>query len=235
MKFIAYYRVSTKRQGESGLGLDAQKKAVSSHISDKGELLKEFVEIESGRASDANRPVLEAALALCKQTGACLIVAKLDRLYRSVRFTSTLMESDVDFYCCDAPYADPLSIHILSAIAEHEAKMIGQRTKLALQAAKARGTKLGTPENLTAAARKKGSESRRMKKLSNPEFKKMSAIVALYLNQGYKPAQITHELNQQGYKTPTGANIHDVYVRRIMSELKLVTNGRINEKVITEA
>jgi DNA invertase Pin-like site-specific DNA recombinase len=140
--FVAYYRVSTERQGRSGLGLDAQKAAVLAHLNG-GEwtLLAEVVEIESGKRSD--RPKLAEALRLCRLHGATLIIAKLDRLARNVHFISSLMESGVEFVAVDFPQANRLTIHILAAVAEHEAKMISERTKAALQAAKERGTPLG--------------------------------------------------------------------------------------------
>ena len=134
--FISYLRVSTKRQGESGLGLEAQRHAVASHIAG-GRLLAEYVEIESGGRND--RPQLAAALAHAQATGATLIIAKLDRLARNVHFVSGLLESRVDFLACDLPMADKLTIHVLAAVAEHEREMISARTKVAMAAAKARG------------------------------------------------------------------------------------------------
>ncbi len=140
--FVAYYRVSTKRQGESGLGLEAQQTAVQSLVKQHaGTLVAEFMEVESGGKSQ--RPQLQAALSRARRHKAVLAVAKLDRLARNVLFTVTLMESGVDFIACDNPYATRLTILILSAIAEHERRMISERTKQALQAAKARGQKLG--------------------------------------------------------------------------------------------
>lgn len=140
--FVAYYRVSTERQGRSGLGLDAQKEAVHRHLNGGDwRLVAEIVEIESGKRSD--RPKLAEALRLCRLQGATLIIAKLDRLARNVAFISNLMEAGVDFTAVDFPQANRLTVHILAAVAEHEAAMISARTKAALQAAKARGVKLG--------------------------------------------------------------------------------------------
>ena len=141
-KFIAYYRVSTDRQGQSGLGLDAQRKAVTDYLNGGSwELLGEFTEVESGKRAD--RPELLKALDACRKMKATLIIAKLDRLARNVHFVSGLMESGVDFVAVDFPTANRLTIHILAAVAEHEREMISQRTKAALQAAKARGKALG--------------------------------------------------------------------------------------------
>lgn len=140
--FVAYYRVSTDRQGRSGLGLDAQRRAVSEYLGASGlQPVSEFTEVESGRRAD--RPELAKALAACRRHGARLVIAKLDRLARNVAFVSGLMEADVDFVACDMPHANRLTIHILAAVAEHEREMISARTKAALAAARARGTLLG--------------------------------------------------------------------------------------------
>ena len=142
-KFIAYYRVSTDKQGKSGLGLDAQRKAVVDYLDGgKWTLLDEFTEIESGKRND--RPELEKALAACKKHRAKLVIAKLDRLSRNLAFIAMLMDRKVDFVCCDNPTATKFTIHILAAVAEHERDAISARTKAALAAAKANGKKLGS-------------------------------------------------------------------------------------------
>ena len=141
-KFISYLRVSTAKQGASGLGLEAQRKAVEDYLNGgRWKLIAECVEVESGKKSD--RPKLAEALRLCRLHGATLIVAKLDRLARNVAFLSNLMEAGVEFVAVDFPTANRLTVHILAAVAEHEAAMISRRTKDALAAAKARGVKLG--------------------------------------------------------------------------------------------
>jgi DNA invertase Pin-like site-specific DNA recombinase len=141
-KFIAYYRVSTARQGRSGLGLEAQRKAVADHLNGGAwELVAEFTEVESGKRND--RPALAQALELCRKQKATLLIAKLDRLARNVHFISGLMQSGVDFVAVDMPQANRLTVHILAAVAEHERDMIAARTKAALAAAKARGKLLG--------------------------------------------------------------------------------------------
>lgn len=139
--YIAYYRVSTTRQGQSGLGLEAQQQAVKQYLNGGNwQILAEFTEIESGKRND--RPKLAEAIALCKRLQATLVIAKLDRLARNVHFISGLMESGVEFVAVDNPNANRLMLHMLAAFAEHEREQISRRTKDALAAAKARGVKL---------------------------------------------------------------------------------------------
>src|SRR6516162_2201556 len=141
-KFVAYYRVSTAKQGVSGLGLEAQRTAVLDYLNGgRWKLVGEFKEVESGK--DSGRPALAKALAACRVHNATLIIAKLDRLARNVAFISNLMEAGVEFVAVDFPQANRLTVHILAAVAEHEAAMISARTKAALAAARARGVKLG--------------------------------------------------------------------------------------------
>ena len=151
-KSIAYFRVSTDKQGKSGLGLEAQRKAVLDYLDGaRWSLVQEFVEIESGKHNE--RPQLTAALAACKKHRARLVIAKLDRLSRNLAFIAALMESGVEFVAVDNPHATKLTVHILAAVAEHEREMISERTKAALRAAKARGTRLGNPQLAKAAKR----------------------------------------------------------------------------------
>jgi DNA invertase Pin-like site-specific DNA recombinase len=140
LKVVAYYRVSTARQGRSGLGIEAQRRAFQSQLGEQ-KPISEFVEVESGTSGD--RPQLRAALTACRVHRAALIIAKLDRLAGNVAFVAALMDSGVEFQACDFPSANRPTIHILSAVAEHEARMISERTRAALAAAKARGTALG--------------------------------------------------------------------------------------------
>lgn len=140
--YVAYCRVSTDRQGRSGLGLEAQQSAIQAFLKPDDILIEPpFIEVESGKRSD--RPELQRAIQLCQQTGATLLIAKLDRLARNVAFIANLMESGVPFIAADMPSANKLTVHILAAVAEDERDRISQRTKAALAAAKARGVGLG--------------------------------------------------------------------------------------------
>jgi len=144
-KFVAYFRVSTDKQGRSGLGFEAQRHAVDQFLNGGSwSLIGEFIEVESGKRN--KRPELEKALAVCKRQKAKLVIAKLDRLSRNLAFIATLMDSGVEFVAVDNPHANKLTVHILAAVAQHEREMIAQRTKDALQAAKARGVVLGNPK-----------------------------------------------------------------------------------------
>lgn len=141
-KFVSYLRVSTQRQGRSGLGLEAQREAVAAYLNGgRWALVQEVVEVESGKRND--RPALAKALALCRVHRATLVIAKLDRLARNVHFISGLLESGVEFSAVDLPQANKLTIHVMAAMAEYEAAAISARTKAALTVAKARGRKLG--------------------------------------------------------------------------------------------
>ena len=206
LTFVAYYRVSTERQGQSGLGLDAQKAAVAAYMRGLGELEAEFVEVESGRKDD--RPQLAAALALCRgKLGRVLVIAKLDRLARSVAFISNLMESGVAFVAVDMPHANKLTMHVLAAVAEHEREMISQRTKAALAAAKARGTRLGNPRPDTARMRAAVAE-----RVASFRARVLPTIQALQA-EGCSLRGIAAELNAKGITAPRGGSWHPAGLR----------------------
>ncbi|MGG1944698.1 recombinase family protein [Trinickia sp. NRRL B-1857] len=182
-KFVVYLRVSTQRQRNSGLGLAAQKEAVKNYLNGGDwEAEGEFEEIETGKGSNAlsKRPQLGPALALCKKTGARLLVAKLDRLARNVRFISSLMESKVKLVACDLPEANELTLHIMAAFAEFQAKRIGERTKDALAAAAARGVRLGTagPQNL-----RPNIEARQ--RVADAFAQKVAPVIEFFRSKGY--------------------------------------------------
>jgi DNA invertase Pin-like site-specific DNA recombinase len=141
--YVAYYRVSTDRQGRSGLGLEGQRQAVDTFLNGGDwKIVREYTEVESGK-SDDNRPQLAEAIKACRVYGAKLVIAKLDRLSRDAHFLLALEKAGVDFVCADMPNANRLTVGIMAMVAEEERRMISTRTKAALAAAKARGTKLG--------------------------------------------------------------------------------------------
>lgn len=142
-KAIAYYRVSTDKQGLRGLGMDAQRSTVKAFLGDDWELIQEFAEVETGKRDD--RPQFELAKAMCRKRGATLVIAKLDRLSRNAAFLMGLRDAGLDFICCDMPQADKFTIGLFALLAERERDLISQRTKVALVEARKRGTKLGNP------------------------------------------------------------------------------------------
>ena len=203
IKYVAYTRCSTTRQGISGLGLEAQRQAVRNFARD-GEIIAEFMEVETG-TSKRKRIEIYKALELCKQTGATLVIAKLDRLARNVAFTASLLESKVPFIAVDAPFATPLTIHILSAVAENEAKLISDRVRSSLAIAKQRGVILGKPENLNHEAQLKGAQRMKDKALSDPINIRATALIKLLLQQTEFTFQfIADKLNEGGFFTTTG-------------------------------
>ena len=204
---VAYYRVSTERQGQSGLGLDAQRASVIRFVANR-ELAGEFVEIESGQKDD--RPQLATALALCRQRRAVLVIAKLDRLARSVAFISNLMASGVEFVAVDMPQANKLTVHILAAVAEHEREMIGQRTRAALAAAKARGTRLGNPRPDMAKAGAAASAA-----AARFRAGVMPLIYALRA-EGRSLRSIAAELNAGAISSARGGAWHPASVRAVL-------------------
>lgn len=211
MKYISYYRVSTEKQGLSGLGLEAQRQAVLNYIKPEN-IFKEFTEIESGRKK--HRPVLIEALQLCKETNGTLVIAKLDRLARNVAFVSTLLESGVKFLCCDMPTANELTIHIYSAIAQDEAKRISERTKSALAIKKAQGYKLGNPQNLSIEARIKGANTMKLKSRENENNQRAKAFL-IHLKGTLKDK--ASELNNNGFRTAKNKLFTPMQVKRLIS------------------
>lgn len=148
-KFVSYLRVSTEKQGRSGMGLEAQRAAVNAFLNGGDwELVAEFVEVETGKSDE--RPKLHEALHRAKVTGAKLVIAKLDRLSRNVGFIAKLQESKVSFVCADMPDANEFTINLFAAIAQHERKTISERTRSAMQAAKANGRTFGNPNGARA-------------------------------------------------------------------------------------
>lgn len=217
-KFISYLRVSTQKQGRSGLGLEAQRAAVLGYLNGgKWTLVEEVVEVESGKRND--RPELARALALCRVHGAKLLIAKLDRLARNVAFIANLMEAGVEFEAVDLPQANRLTLHVMAALAEYEAKAISDRTKAALSAAKSRGTKLGgrrwAIETLAAKANVASVKARTEQARKRADD--LAPIVEAIRAEGaVSLRQIADGLNRRGITTARGGLWSAVQVQRII-------------------
>jgi len=220
-RFIAYYRVSTARQGRSGLGLDAQREAVLGYLNGGNwKLVEEITEVESGKRND--RPQLARALAACRIHNATLIIAKLDRLARNVEFIARLMNSGVEFVAVDMPTANKLTVHILAAMAEHEREMISARTKAALAQAKARGAKLGGDRGNLPGLAGKGSKASAVAR-SEAAAKRaddLAAVIADLRAHGAASLRaLADGLNAREISAPRGGQWSAVQVQRVMSRL----------------
>lgn len=206
IQYVAYLRVSTQKQGYSGLGLEAQREIIQNFLYDKNPIA-EYIEVESGRKTDIGRPKLKEALEVCRKTGAKLIVAKLDRLARNVAFLSQLLESDVDIVFCDFPQANKMVLHILAAISQYEAELVATRTKQALAAKKARGAVLGNPDHLLEnldSAIAKSVETNKRKAEENPNNKRAAAMLKVLAKEGKTLQEMADYLNEQGFTTSKG-------------------------------
>lgn len=224
-KLVAYHRVSTAKQGSSGLGLEAQRASIESYSATIGASLVAFyTEVESGK--DNERPELLKALHHAKVTGSVLVIAKLDRLSRSVAFLAALQDSGVKFVAADMPEANEVTIHIMAVIAQAERKAISKRTKEALQAAKARGTKLGNPNGAAALLRAgKGNAAgvEAVKAKAEDYAQQMSPVVEHLQGQGKTSlGALVEALNGGGYRTPRGGSWHKTSVRNLLDRLALV-------------
>jgi DNA invertase Pin-like site-specific DNA recombinase len=205
-KIVSYLRCSTQRQNRSGLGLEAQRAAVEAHANHVGaSVVREYVEVESGKNND--RPKLAEALAYARRARATLLVARLDRLARNVKFIATVMDSGVEFAAVELPFADRTTLHVMAAMAEREGIAISQRTTAALAAAKARGTKLGTHNPsvpvLTLQAARKGrmlgvSANRQQ---ASKAYEDLAPYVATLRTQGFSLRAIAQQLNDDGHET----------------------------------
>jgi DNA invertase Pin-like site-specific DNA recombinase len=227
VKIVAYYRVSTKRQGQSGLGLDGQRVAVTDYAArHEATVIAAYTEVETGRRAD--RPELAVAIAHAKRSKARLVVAKLDRLARNVAFLSALMESGADFVACDNEHANRLTIHILAAVAEAEAIAISERTKAALAAAKRRGIKLGSAR----PGHWDGREDRRRagakaavaraavvrREAAKADYADLVPIIAECRDAGDSLRTIAAKLNGLGHTTRSGGPWNAVTVRNVLTK-----------------
>lgn len=222
---IGYLRVSTKGQGESGLGLEAQRAAVESYARQMGaQVAQWYTEVESGKL--VARPELAKALAHARRSKATLVVAKLDRLARNVAFLSALMDSTVPFVACDNPHANRLTLHILAAVAEAEAKAISDRTKAALAAYKARGGKLGAQlpqcRNLTPQAVAKGRERSVAvrAKAADEAYADLLPVLTGLRKEGRTLQAIADKLNADGHTTRRGKPWNAVQVARVFERVQ---------------
>ena len=219
MKFIAYYRVSTAKQGQSGLGLEAQQAAVTDYLStNTGELVKEYTEIQSG--SKNNRPELQAALRQCRLTGATLLIAKLDRLSRNRSFLMSVQDSSVKFVAVDMPEANHFTVGLMACLADYERELISERTKAALKAAKARGVVLGNPRldevrntDTTAATIAKTAKANSR----NAEILEIINEIKGSVSTALSTRQLAKHLNDAGYKTARGGHWHATSVNRVLA------------------
>lgn len=223
LRLVAYERVSTTRQGRSGLGLAAQRKAINDFTAARGaDLLARFTEVESGRRND--RPELDRALTLARLTGATLIIAKLDRLSRNAAFLLTLRDSGVQFLAADMPEANNLTVGIMALVAEAEREAISRRTREALQAAKARGVKLGNPNGAAALRRagKGGEALRRVVAANADEFaRSLAPVVEKIRADGATSLRaIAAELSQRGILTRRGGQWQVSNVRGVLARLE---------------
>lgn len=215
--YIAYYRVSTQRQGSSGLGLQAQRTSVAAYVERKGRLVAEFTDVESGKRNE--RPQLLRAIARCKTEGLTLLIAKLDRLTRNVAFIFTLRDSGVDFVCADMPEANTLTIGVMASMAQYEREVIGERTRLALAEKKRQGVALGTPENLTPQAIQKGLSVRRLNARTDQNNRQAGVFARTLRQAGETWSNIAVLLNEYGFKTRRGKQFQAVQVQRVAALL----------------
>lgn len=229
-KFVSYLRVSTARQGASGLGLEAQREAVSRYLNGGSwRLVKEVVEIESGKRND--RPAIAEAVRLCRIHRATLVIAKLDRLARNLHFISGLMESGIQFIAVDNPSANELTVHILAAVAQSEAKAISERTKSALAAAKARGVKLGGlrgPAAAFAALSRKGSAAGAAVRAAKAakRVEDLLPVMEHICGEGAASLRaIAGELNARGIETPRGRKWYPIQVQRVLRRMPAIARA----------
>lgn len=216
-KFICYYRVSTKKQGRSGLGLDAQKSICENYVNAQhGITVNSYIEVESGK--NDNREQLSSALAECKQTKSTLLIAKLDRLSRSVEFIFSLKNSGVDFACVDLPELNTMTLGIFATFAQSERERISERITIALAEKKKQGIRLGKPENLTNNFDKAYTNSlatRQGNAVNNENNRKAGLFVVSLRNGGATWQNITNTLNSNGFKTRRGCSFSITQVIRL--------------------
>lgn len=222
MKIISYLRVSTRQQGISGLGLDAQRSAIEAYANHRqAKLVETFTEIESGKLN--TRPELLKALHLAKVTGATLVIAKLDRLSRNAAFLLTLRDSGVRFVAADMPDANDLTVGIMALVAQQEREAISRRTTEALRAAKARGVRLGNPNGAAAlrrAARGNAASILSIRAQADGHARNLQPVIAALADEGITSlGEVAEALNERGMLTPRGGAWHKSSVRNLLARL----------------
>lgn len=217
-QFVSYLRVSTQKQGGTGLGIEAQRRAVAEYLAGaRGEQVAELVEVESGKRND--RPKLAEALALCRKRKAVLVIAKLDRLARNLAFIANLMDAGVEFVACDMPLANKLTLHIFAAVAEHERDMISARTKAALAVVSARGKPLGWRIPSRAGEARRASQIGVERRIANADAfaRRLLRTVRSLQRDGATTLQaIADGLNAEGHTTPRGGSWRPGAVARLL-------------------
>lgn len=222
MRFVVYMRVSTARQGRSGLGLSAQQAAIESFVHQRtAEVLQTFTEVESGKLNE--RPELAKALHLAEVTGATLLIAKLDRLSRNAAFLLALRDSGVRFVAADMPDANELTVGIMALVAQQEREAISKRTKEALQAAKARGQRLGNPNGAAALKRAQRGNTAAIavvRQQANEHAARLRPVVDSLAHEGISSlGAMAKALNERGMLTPRGGAWHKSSVRNLLARL----------------
>jgi DNA invertase Pin-like site-specific DNA recombinase len=206
-KFIAYYRVSTERQGKSGLGLHAQKRKIAEFLNGEASIIAEYCDVQSGK--DDDRAELQKALSLAKRVNAKLIIARLDRFSRRVSFIAQIMEQGIGLVCAEMPNASDFQLHIFAALAQEERRLISERTKAALAEAKRRGVILGSNgKNLAAKNRKMADEF---------AVELRTKLDADLMGRSY--SEIARNLNDQGVLTITGRRFYPQTVKNYLDRL----------------
>lgn len=213
-RYIAYYRVSTNKQGASGLGLEAQRSAVQAFVRSEADILAEYTEIESGKTN--TRAQLHAAIQQAQQEQAVLVIAKLDRLSRNAGFIFALRDSGVEFVCADMPDANTLTIGIFATLAQYERELISARTKAALAAKKAQGVRLGSPQNLTDAAREKSKQIRKEQARANERNRIAKHFACTLRLLGKSLRKIAEELNTSGLRSSRGGKFYGSTVKHLL-------------------
>jgi len=222
MKIVSYLRVSTSKQGRSGLGLEAQRQAIEAYARSRGaSVLQTFTEVESGKVD--SRPELEKAIHLAKVTGATLVIAKLDRLSRNAAFLLALRDSGVRFVAADMPDANELTVGVMALVAQQEREAISRRTQEALRAAKARGVRLGNPNGAAAllrAGRGNAAAVSAVQSRADEHARRLKPVIDSLAQEGVTSlGAIADALNARGMLTPRGGQWHKSSVRNLLARL----------------